>query len=154
MEHAWGGISDKCWKDIGGCLPPRRPPFRKAKRRGGRPRASDKKAFEALIWTLRAGATLERLPTRFGYRRTAFRRLGEWFANASLERLWGYYLHSLSPSELEEWGYHLTRRARRTFWQDMLITSYRMRFGISPRRLATGPEETGDVASCGQPQAF
>lgn len=132
MHDDWAGLSDAQWDDLKNLFPKYKRPFRKAKRKGGRPRASDRLAFDAILWSLRGGC-LERMPTRFGYRRTVFRRLRSWFFVGPLESIWGAYLRSLPPEEVRRWRDILYEKKRRTFWQDSLVVLFKMHFDRLPR---------------------
>lgn len=125
----WPGLTQAQWDSIknilSGYIRPRR---RKVRRHGGRPPADDKKAFEAILWTLRGG-TLERLPPRFGSRRTACRRLKRWGPCGALEQLWAHFFRGLDPRSRSDWAALFQRRQRRrAFWQDMLVTRFQMEF--------------------------
>ncbi len=138
MDDQWPGLSETQWDSIKGLLPRYKRPFRKAKRRGGRPRASDKAAFEAILWTLRNRARfLERLPERFGSRRTAFRRLDRWLRDGTLERLWDSLLNGIRGDELEPWTRALPACRRDTLWQEMLWV--RLRLCLPPQSPAQVP---------------
>ena len=115
----WPGVPQDLWD----CLyfPPEGVPDRRRRRRKrGRPRASHKKAFEALAWTLRGG-TLERLPARFGSRRTACRRLREWLPSGWLISLWARYITRLSEAEFVGWAARAPKKEPRMAWQKMML---------------------------------
>lgn len=102
--HDWDGIPLWSWARIARELPPpRKTPFLKARRKGGRPRCDDRLALGAILWRLRCGGTWSRLPERFGSAATARRRLASWSRGDRLERAWRAYLAQQSRSELERW---------------------------------------------------
>jgi transposase len=121
----WQGLTDEEWDRIQNLFPKFKKPFRKAKRKGGRPRASDRKAFEAILWKL-SGGTLERLPPRFGSRRTACRRVQLWFGLGVLDRAWGHYIRRLDEPRLRLWAQALAANKRPPFWMEMLTVSFRV----------------------------
>lgn len=99
----WPGLTDEQWRDVSELLlPSKKRPWRRALRKGGRPRASDKRAFEAILYGF-SGYGFERLPGRFGSRRTAFRRMKEWMEGAVLEKMWQRHFAHWSLQEMEDW---------------------------------------------------
>lgn len=129
MDPLWPGLTDDQWNQLRPLVPGYYlRPSRKARRRGGRPRASDKKAFEALLWAL-GGGNLERLPARFAARRTACRRLKAWFPPAILDAMWARYVRMLDDTQAEAWRGIFRHKRRRPFWQQLLITTFRMQRG-------------------------
>jgi hypothetical protein len=131
MDSSWPGLTEQQWDKIKLVIPPEmrtpRPDWlakkiRRRRRRTGRPPVPDKKAFEALVWTM-GGGTLDRLPRRFGSRRTAIRRIGRWFPDGIVERLWRVYLDQLTEEERQRWAAAVARRKRLPFWQQMLLGS-------------------------------
>lgn len=104
-EFDWLGVQPYFWPKIARHLPPRKQtPFLKARRKGGRPRADDRRSFSAILWRLRCGGAWSRLPKQFGPARTAKRRLAEWRYGGALERAWRAYLYQQSVVELERWA--------------------------------------------------
>jgi transposase len=103
MDREWKGIHEWQWRPVQALLPKKKTPFLKRQRKGGRPRADDRRCFEAVLWSARTGLPWRLLPERFGKPRTASRRLGQWHRSASLDRLWKRYLQFTGPSEREDW---------------------------------------------------
>lgn len=102
--HEWNGVEAWFWPAVARQLPPpRKRPFLKARRTGGRPRADDRLAFGAILWRLRCGGTWTRLPKRFGSEVTARRRLELWTRGPRLQYAWRAYLSQQSVAELERW---------------------------------------------------
>ena len=103
MDHDWEGIHDWQWLPVKKLLPQKEKPFRRRLRMGGRPRADDRRCFEAILWSARSGISLRRLPKRFGKPRTAARRLAQWHGSGRLDRLWKRYLEFTGPTERDDW---------------------------------------------------
>lgn len=102
--HEWEGIAACFWPRVARVLPPpKKRPFLKSKRKGGRPRGDDRRALGAILWRLRCGGTWERLPERFGPAVTARRRMKTWLRDGRLEKAWSAYMEQQSMSELERW---------------------------------------------------
>src|SRR3989304_1420540 len=76
---AWHRVTGAQWEAIRVHLPKR-----KRSRKGGRPRADDRKCFEGLAWILWTGAPWSALPRRDGAKSTVHRRLAEWSADGAL----------------------------------------------------------------------
>ena len=66
-------LTDAQWDKVRPLLP--RP---RSRQRGGRPRASDRKVLEGILWILRSGARLQDLPEEFPSHVTCWRRLPDW----------------------------------------------------------------------------
>lgn len=125
-DDGWPGLTEREWDEIKGYFPrPVKRPWLRRKRRGGRRRASDKQAFEALLYTMRGGV-FERLPRRFGSRRTAFRRLRHWWAGGTLERAWAHYARFIDKDKAGDWRRRLGRTPPRAFWQGHLAVAFRL----------------------------
>ena len=88
---AWHGVTDAQWEAIRVHLPKR-----KRSRKGGRPRADDRKCFEGLLWILWTGAPWSALPREYGAKSTVHRRLAQWAADGTLLNLWRAFLARLS----------------------------------------------------------
>jgi hypothetical protein len=69
---------------------------------------------------MRGQQPLERIPARFGRRRTVFRRLESWRYDDLLVKLWTGYLHGLPPDERAEWLRRVAARPIDTFWRRVL----------------------------------
>lgn len=129
--HEWAGIPAWFWPRIARELPPpKKTPFLKARRKGGRPRSDDRLALGAILWRLRCGGAWRRLPKRFGSAATARRRLALWLRGARLERAWRAYLVQQSPLERERWRVAFAAGALRAepFWRFGLLLVWRREF--------------------------
>jgi len=107
MDQDWKGIHDWQWAPLKDLLPKKKTPFLRRLRKGGRPRADDRRCFEAILWSARSGISLRRLPKRFGKPRTAARRLAQWHRSGRLDRLSKRYLDFTGPTEREDWRLRL-----------------------------------------------
>jgi transposase len=102
--HEWNGVEPWQWRRIALELPrPKKKPFLKRLRKGGRPRADDRKALSAILWRIRCGGTWKRLPEKFGTAATARRRLSKWMEFGRLQRLFRAYLRQLGRHDLLMW---------------------------------------------------
>lgn len=118
--HEWEGIAAWCWPRIARELPPpKKLPFLRSRRKGGRPHGDDRRALSAIFWRLRCGGTWERLPERFGPAVTARRRQDLWLRGGFLEKAWRAYLEQQSMSELERWreGLEAADVRKKSFWR-------------------------------------
>ena len=95
---AWHRVTDAQWEAIRVHLP-----RRKRSRKGGRPRAEDRKCFEGLAWILWTGAPWSALPRRYGAKSTVHRRLAEWSADGTLLNLWRALLAQLNERSQVRW---------------------------------------------------
>lgn len=103
--HDWGGIERRYWPLVRKQLPiVPGTPFLRSMRKGGRSRADDMLAVNAILWRLRTGGTWKNLPPRFGSARTAQRRLEKWSIGDRLDRIWKAYFTQLDVLELERWS--------------------------------------------------
>ncbi len=75
-------LSERQWRLIEPLLP--RQDFRK----GGRPRADDKKTIEGILWVLRTGAQWNELPGKYGSPMTCWRRLKTWQKQGVWKKIW------------------------------------------------------------------
>lgn len=86
-------ISSKCWKAIEPLLPVTRP-----SPHGGRPRCSDRAAFEGIVYILRYGIPWKALPPGLGFPsgHTCWRRLVAWQKAGVWDRIWQAFLAELN----------------------------------------------------------
>jgi len=96
-------------------FPASRKPFLRRMRKGGRPRADDRKCLEAIFWSARTGRSLRHAPPRFGRWRTSQRRFVQWHRWGILEKAWARYLHFTHLEERQEWRRALAEA--RAFWR-------------------------------------
>ena len=81
-DEQWGLISD-LFKD-----PPPSP-------LGGRPRASSRECFEAVVWVLRTGARWRDLPKHFPSHPTCWRRMKQWSVAGIFKKAWARLVNRL-----------------------------------------------------------
>ena len=86
-------LTEKQWAVLSSLLP--RQNFEK----GGRPRASDRKTLNGILWVLRTGAQWNELPRRYGAYPTAWRRLKRWEEDGTWEKIWKRLLVLLSRED-------------------------------------------------------
>jgi len=84
-------LTDAQWEKIRPLLP--RP---RSRRRGGRPRASDRKVLEGILWILRSGARWQDLPEEFPSPATCWRRLRDWEEQGVWLNIWRAFLAELN----------------------------------------------------------
>jgi transposase len=101
--HEWLGIPETLWNQFRHLAQDPQRPFRKAKRKGGRPRIPNRRAFGAILWILRSGGTWKHLPKHFCSARTAQRRLKEWDRARWLHVIFRGYLSCCVPEERLRW---------------------------------------------------
>ena len=92
-------LTDAQWEKVRPLLP--RP---RSRRRGGRPRASDRKVLEGLLWILRSGARLQDLPEEFPSQVTCWRRLRDWEEQGVWLKIWRAFLAELNQRKQLQWS--------------------------------------------------
>ena len=94
-------LTESQWAKIAPLLPQR-----KASKRGGRPRASDRACLEGILWMLKTGARWEDLPRDRGWPSysTCRRRLLEWDEQGVWVSLWRSYLGELDSRGQLDWS--------------------------------------------------
>ncbi|MGH2524844.1 MAG: IS5 family transposase [Anaerolineales bacterium] len=92
-------LTDAQWVKIRPCLP--RPPRH---RRGGRPRADDRKVLEGILWILRSGARWQDLPEEFPSPSTCWRRLRDWEEQGVWLTIWRTFLGELNERQQLNWS--------------------------------------------------
>src|SRR6266700_1833021 len=92
-------LTDAQWEKIRPLLP--RPGSR---RRGGRPRASDRKVLEGILWILRSGARWQDLPEEFPSPATCWRRLRDWEEQGVWLNIWRAFLAELNERKQLQWS--------------------------------------------------
>lgn len=88
-------LTDEQWALIQPHLPPQ--PAR------GRKRADDRRTLDAILFVLRSGIPWNLLPPALGDDSTAHRRLKEWQADGTFERLWMAFLATLDQQGKLDW---------------------------------------------------
>ena len=92
-------LTDAQWETIRPLLPKRPRP-----RRGGRPRAPDRKVLEGILWILRSGARWQDLPDEFPHPSTCWRRLRDWEEQGVWEKLWRRFVAQLNQQKQLQWS--------------------------------------------------
>ena len=89
-------VTDEPWKKISD----------KIKRQGvmGRPRADDRRTFNAILYILITGCRWNDLPQEYGHSSTAWRRLRQWARDGTLLRLWRHLLRDLDGLGEIDWS--------------------------------------------------
>ena len=90
-------LTDAKWQVVAKALPP--------PRRMGRPRADDRKTLEGILHVLRTGCRWSDMPGEFGSSVTCWRRLRNWQADGTWERLWHTLLKTLDKEGGLDWKY-------------------------------------------------
>lgn len=70
----------------------------------GRKRADDRRTLNAILFVLRTGIQWNNLPKELGDDSTAHRRLKQWQANGTFERLWRAFLSTLDKEGRLDWA--------------------------------------------------
>jgi len=78
-------------------------PHPKPSPKGGRPWASDRKAFEGILWILWTGAPWSALPKEYPSPSTCWRRLRDWEEQGVWESTWQAFLAELDENALLDW---------------------------------------------------
>jgi transposase len=86
-------LTDGQWAVIAPLLP------KQDQKRGGRPRANDRKTLEGILWILKTGAQWSELPTHYGSYVTCWRRLKAWEEDGTWEKIWNRFLAVLSRKD-------------------------------------------------------
>jgi transposase len=89
-------VSSKLWRAIEPLLPEHKP-----SPRGGRPRISNRAAFEGIMYVLRHGIPWKALPPELGFGSgfTCWRRLVAWQKAGIWERIWITFLERLNARD-------------------------------------------------------
>jgi transposase/quinol monooxygenase YgiN len=105
-------LSHAQWERIRGLLP--------EQRKTGRPRADDRRTLDGILYVLRTGTQWHNLPGEYGSPVTCWRRLAQWEADGTWERVWGGLFETLTTREKLAWtraflspSGRTVRRARR-----------------------------------------
>ena len=73
-------------------------------KKGGRPRADDRKTLEGILWILRTGSQWSELPPKYGAPSTCWRRLRDWEENGTGEHIWRTLLATLQKEDRIDWA--------------------------------------------------
>jgi putative transposase len=91
-------VSDEFWERVEPLVPEA-----PSHARGGRPRISDRKAFEAMVYVLRTGIQWNALPREMGASSTVHERFQEWEREGFFEEVWRVGLAEYNELEGIEW---------------------------------------------------
>ena len=91
-------LSDAQWDRVRPLLPPAA--------RTGRPRADDRRTLDGILYVLRTGCRWHDLPPSYGSAVTCWRRLAQWEADGTWERIWRALFE-----QLDLYGRHAWARA-------------------------------------------
>jgi len=92
-------LTDAQWEKIEPLLPK----LKKSKR-GGRPWADNRKAFEGILWILRTGAPWADLPKQYPSPSTCWRRLRDWEEQNVWLNAWRAFLAELDEKGQLDWS--------------------------------------------------
>ena len=90
-------LSQKQWEVLEPLLPKQN--FKK----GGRPRADDRRTLEGILWILKTGAQWSELPERYGSYVTGWRRLRRWQEDGTWPKIWKRLLAILGKEDRIDW---------------------------------------------------
>lgn len=91
-------LTEEQWELLKPLLPKQR--FKK----GGRPRADDRRTLEGILWVLKTGAQWGQLPGEYGSPVTCWRRLKQWQDEGVWDKMWKKLLKSLNQEEKLDWA--------------------------------------------------
>lgn len=89
-------LSDEQWARIQPLLP--------ASRKEGRPRANDRRTLEGILYVLRTGCRWNDLPAEYGSGVTCWRRLTQWEADGTWDRIWRTLVATLDAQGKLAWA--------------------------------------------------
>ncbi len=90
-------LTDEQWAVIAPLIP-------KRSSRRGRPRNDDRKTLNGILYVLKTGCAWQDLPAEYGSDTTCWRRLQEWSADGTWERIWRILLSQLDAQGKLAWG--------------------------------------------------
>jgi len=88
-------LTERLWERVKPLLPMHEPSLL-----GGRPRASDRACFAAIIFVLRSGCRWRDIPSEFPSPATCWRRHAEWTAAGVWEKVWQIVVEELEEAKL------------------------------------------------------
>lgn len=94
-------LTDKQWAVIKPHLPKQN--FKK----GGRPRADDRKTINGIVWILQIGAQWSEKPKKYGSYVTCWKRLKDWQDKGVWENIWQVLLRELEKTDKIDWNIHI-----------------------------------------------
>src|SRR5215469_4660475 len=89
-------LTDAQWDHIQPLLPPAR--------REGRPRADERRTLEGILYQLRTGCRWQDIPAEYGSGVTCWRRLPQWEADGTWDRIWPILLSTLDSTGRLAWA--------------------------------------------------
>lgn len=89
-------LTDEQWARIQPLLP--------AVRKEGRPRANDRRTLEGILYVLRTGCRWNDLPAEYGSGVTCWRRLTQWEADGTWDRIWKTLVTTLDAQGKMAWA--------------------------------------------------
>jgi transposase len=89
-------LTDVQWAHIRPLLPPAR--------REGRPRADERRTLEGILYQLRTGCRWQDIPVEYGSGVTCWRRLTQWEADGTWDRIWPVLLSTLDATGRLAWA--------------------------------------------------
>ena len=94
-------LTDELWERIKRQIPPEPP-----KRKGGRPRVSDRAGLTGILFVLKTGTPWEYLPREMGCGSgmTCWRRLRDWQAACVWQKIWQALLDELGQADAIDWS--------------------------------------------------
>lgn len=90
-------LTNEQWAVIEPLLPKRR-------KGRGRPRADDRQTLNGILWVLKTGCAWMDMPRQYGAYATGWRRLAQWEADGTWERIWQALLGQLDVQGKIEWA--------------------------------------------------
>jgi transposase len=92
-------LNDEQWKHLEALLP--KANGKNAK--GGRPRVSDRKTLNGILWVMYQGEQWSKIPPKYGAYVTCWRRYREWEESGVWSQLWQAYFGSLERGAQTGW---------------------------------------------------
>lgn len=93
-------VSDELWEQVSPLIP-----LAPSHAKGGRPRLSDRKAFEAIVYVLRTGIQWNALPREMGASSTIHDRFQEWERAGFFKALWQAGLSAYDELASIQWDW-------------------------------------------------
>lgn len=122
-------LSDEQWEAIAPIIPGKRA-------RRGRPRAGARRTLDGILYILMTGKPWEEVPRQYGSPATCWRRMQEWMADGTWERIWQAYVGTLDDTG-------------RSAWADALLAGH---FVPSKRGRRNRSEESRAQRAAGRPR--